>query len=416
MYKKKLLIVLLSIASLVTFTACDLDKGNEKDDITKKLSIVTTFYPMYEFTKEVAGDRADISMLMTPGTDVHGFEPSAKDVATINEADIFIYSSSAMETWVGSLMYSLDSENPIVVRSANNSEFIQSENSQKNQNSVITENDGNIFIEEDVPETIEVKGLSGHYHTGDVVQLVAEPKENVSSDKFQWYIKTDQGNWVAVEDARFDKFEYTTTGKNFETKVVLYNSKGEQLEKSKSISVIIDDHNGLDPHVWLDPVLAQDQVDRIKAALIQADPAGKSYYEKNAQLFNSELQKLDQEYQAAFDSADKRVFIVQHQAFGYIAKRYGLEQVSVGGLSTEIEPTASRISEITNLMKKYDLPIIYYQHGENSSIAKTIAQETGTDIEVLYDLEGITQDMQDQGVDYITLMRKNLQALKLSVN
>ena len=77
MYKKKLLIVLLSIASLVTFTACDLDKGNEKDDITKKLSIVTTFYPMYEFTKEVAGEQADISMLMTPGTDVHGFEPSA---------------------------------------------------------------------------------------------------------------------------------------------------------------------------------------------------------------------------------------------------------------------------------------------------------------------------------------------------
>lgn len=166
----------------------------------------------------------------------------------------------------------------------------------------------------------------------------------------------------------------------------------------------------------LDPVLAQNQVNRIKDALIQADPEGEEYYEENAQVFNSELQKLNEEYESAFSSAENRVCVVQHQAFGYLAKRYDLEQLSVGGLSFEIEPSPSRIGEIAEIIKEYDLPVIYYQQGANSSIAQTVAQETKTDIEVLYDLEGITQEMQDEGADYLTLMRKNLEALKISIN
>ncbi|MBM6614971.1 zinc ABC transporter substrate-binding protein [Desemzia sp. RIT804] len=417
MKKKWFALILFFLTTGAALSACGQEQSGDEATENAKLSIVTTFYPMYEFTKEIAGDRADVSMMIPAGTDVHGFEPSAQNVAAINDADMFVYSSGQMETWVGSLMNTLDSEELIVVRSADNDEFIQSKTHDTEQSSTIAENDGDILEEEEnVPEAIEVKGLSDHYHTGDVVQLVAQIEEYTDSGNVQWYIQSNVGKWMAVADQKTAAFEYKTTGEDFKVKAVLYDKLGKQQAQSQDIEVVIDNHEGLDPHVWLDPVLAQDQVNTIKEALIQADPEGEEYYEENAQTFNEELQKLDEEYEAAFSSAENRVFVVQHQAFGYIAQRYDLEQLAIGGLSTEVEPSPSRIAEIAELVKEYNLSVIYYQQGANSSIAQAVAQETGTEVEVLYDLEGITQEMQDEGIDYLTLMRKNLEALKLSIH
>lgn len=416
MKKKWFALILFFLMTGTVLSACGQAQSGDEATEDAKLSIITTFYPMYEFTKEVAGDRADVSMMIPAGTDVHGFEPSAQDVAKINDADMFVYSSGQMETWVGSLMNTLDSEKLMVVRSADNDEFIQSETQDSDQSSAVPEDEGDILDEADnVPETIEIKGLSDHYHTGDIVQLIAQTEEEDDSDNIQWYTQFNVGDWVAVADQNTETLEYKTTGESFKVKAVLYDDQGNQLSQSPVIEVVIDNHEGLDPHVWLDPVLAQDQVNTIKEALIQADPEGKEYYEENAQAFNTELQKLDEEYEAAFSSAEHRVFVVQHQAFGYIAQRYDLEQLAIGGLSTEVEPSPSRIAEIAELVKKYNLSVIYYQQGANSSIAQAVAQETGTEVEVLYDLEGITQEMRDEGVDYLTLMRKNLEALKLSI-
>lgn len=416
MKKKWFVLILFFLTTGVVLTACGQAQSGDEATEDAELSIITTFYPMYEFTKEVAGDRADVSMMIPAGTDVHGFEPSAQDVAAINDADMFVYSSGQMETWVGSLMNTLDSEKLMVVRSADNDAFIQSETQDSDQSSAVPEDDGDILEEEEnVPETIEIKGLSDHYHTGDVVQLVAQIEEYADSGNVQWYTQSNEGHWVAVAEQNTETFEYKTTGESFKVKAVFYDNQGNQQAQSSVIDVVINDHEGLDPHIWLDPVLAQDQVNTIKEALIQADPEGKEYYEENAQAFNAELQKLDEEYEAAFSSAENRIFVVQHQAFGYIAQRYDLEQLAIGGLSTEVEPSPSRIAEIAELVKEYNLSVIYYQQGASSSIAQAVAQETGTEVEVLYDLEGITQEMQDEGIDYLTLMRKNLEALKRSI-
>lgn len=419
MKQKRVFLSLFSIVTGVLLLGCDLKPSGNEPNESSTLSVVTTFYPVYEFTQEVAGNRADVSMVIQAGTDVHGFEPSAKDVAAINDADVFVYSSGEMEPWVGSLMNSINSENLSVVRTADTNQFIHAEehaHEEEKEESSEPTNEEILVENKDVPESIELNGLSGHYHTGDVVQLVADSNQKKESDKLQWYVrKKDSQNWEAVSGQTKTAFEYETTGESIEVKVVLYDDTGKQKAQSASVEVVIDNHEDLDPHVWLDPILAQDQVNTIKDALIQADPDGKSYYEENAEEFNSELQQLDEEYQAAFSSATNRVFVVQHQAFGYIARRYDLEQIAVGGISTEVEPSPSRIAEINKLVTKYNVPVIYYQQGANSSIAQTVAQETGTEIEVLYDLESVTEEMQAEGLDYLSLMRKNLEALKLSI-
>lgn len=100
---KKIGLLFLS-ASALLFGAC----GNSTASEDGKLNIVTTFYPVYEFTKQVAGDEANVDLLVKAGTEVHGYEPSAKDIARIQEADAFVYENENMETWVHDVEKSLD--------------------------------------------------------------------------------------------------------------------------------------------------------------------------------------------------------------------------------------------------------------------------------------------------------------------
>ncbi|MBT2732741.1 zinc ABC transporter substrate-binding protein [Carnobacterium sp. ISL-102] len=407
---------MLSLVTSVTLFACGQEQSDTGSSNNTKLSVVTTFYPVYEFTKEVAVDRADVSIIIEAGTDAHGFEPSARDVAAINDADIFAYSSGEMEPWVGGLMDSLDSEDLITVRTAKADSFISTETHEHDHQESNEPNEDSLEMDEDLPASVEIDGLAGHYHTGDVVQLVSDATAIKDSTKIQWYTRGASEDWKTVSGQTKETFEYETTGDNFDVKVVFSDEADIPYAQSAPIEIAIDDHEGLDPHIWLDPVLAQDQVMVIKEALIQADPDGKTYYEENAEKFILELQRLDEEYVAALSSATNRVFVVQHQAFGYIAQRYNLEQIAVGGISTEIESSPSRIAEISELVKQHNVPVIYYQQGADSSIAQTVGQETETAIEVLYDLESFSKGMQDDGMDYLTLMRKNLKALQLSIH
>ncbi|MGO0040094.1 zinc ABC transporter substrate-binding protein AdcA [Streptococcus suis] len=101
---KKVGLLFLS-ASALLLAACGNSTASQEDG---KLNIVTTFYPVYEFTKQVAGDEANVDLLVKAGTEVHGYEPSAKDIARIQEADAFVYENENMETWVHDVEKSLD--------------------------------------------------------------------------------------------------------------------------------------------------------------------------------------------------------------------------------------------------------------------------------------------------------------------
>jgi zinc transport system substrate-binding protein len=180
--------------------------------------------------------------------------------------------------------------------------------------------------------------------------------------------------------------------------------------------VLIDDHEDHDPHIWLNPVLAQDQVLAIRDALIDADPDGKEIDEENAEAFVKELKALDEDYQTTLKDAEHRAFVVQHQAFGYLADRYDLEQIAIGGLSTEVEPSPSRIAEIGELVQEHNVPVIYYQQRASSSIAQTVANETGTETAVLYDLEVLSEELLANDLGYLEAIRHNLEALQASIN
>lgn len=168
---------------------------------------------------------------------------------------------------------------------------------------------------------------------------------------------------------------------------------------------------GVDPHVWLDPVLAQEQVERILAALVRADPARRFRYEANAAALRAELAALDAAYRQGLQACRRKEFITAHAAFGYLARRYGLRVIAVSGLAPEAEPSASRVKEIVQQARRAGIRVVFVEPLGERRVAETIAREVGGTTAVLDPLEGLTVAAQRAGKNYFTVMHENLDQL-----
>jgi zinc transport system substrate-binding protein len=189
----------------------------------------------------------------------------------------------------------------------------------------------------------------------------------------------------------------------------------EEEEEGHETEQATEHDSSKDPHVWLSPVLVQQEVDIITQALIQKDPKNKEEYEKNAAAFISQLFDLDNLYKETIAKAKSKEFVTKHGSFGYLAKQYGLTQIPIAGLSPDVEPTLGQLVELTELTKQKNVKVIYFEGLTSSKVAQSLANEIGAKTEVLNPLEGLTKEEQEQGLDYLGVMEKNLEALKKSI-
>lgn len=173
------------------------------------------------------------------------------------------------------------------------------------------------------------------------------------------------------------------------------------------------DHGGVDPHIWMDLQNAQAMVDTIAKAFAVRDPSGAAYYRKNAEAYKARLAALDQRYKT--ELADCRVrTILQggHYAFGYLAKRYGLTYVSAYPLSADAEPGPRQLTELAKLIKEKHLHYVYYEELLSPRVAETLAKESGAELLQLNSAHTVSRDNLEKGVTFISIMEKNLDALK----
>lgn len=291
---KKLLFFLLGLTAIVFIV---LASSKSKTIQTDKISAVASFYPLYDFAKNVGGDKVEVTNITPAGAEPHDFEPSPQDLVKIQKADVFVYNGAGFEPWVQKVNTKL---------AVNTSESID-----------ILEGD-----EEDEP---------------------------------------------------------------------------------------------FDPHIWLNPNLAMTQVDNISKALIKADLLNKIYYENNAKNYKQKLSSLDQEFAKALKSCISRTIVTSHSAFNYLAKRYNLEVVTISGISPDEEPSLKAMTEIVKIAKKHNVKYIFFETLVSSKLSETIAKEIGAQTLVFNPVEGLTDDELNQGLDYISIQRANLQNLKLAL-
>ncbi|MCW3489194.1 metal ABC transporter solute-binding protein, Zn/Mn family [Dethiobacter alkaliphilus] len=179
-----------------------------------------------------------------------------------------------------------------------------------------------------------------------------------------------------------------------------------------------DDHEDEkmpDPHVWLDPLLALHQAEQIAGALIEMDPEYEEVYLENLALFTARIEELDNEYREALTNLARHEFIVTHLSFAYLAERYGLEQVGISGLSPHAEPSPAQMAKIMDFAAEHDVRHIFQEPLVTSRLAEVLADDLGAEILELNPLEGLTEDELAAGEDYFSIMRRNLEQLKIAL-
>lgn len=163
-----------------------------------------------------------------------------------------------------------------------------------------------------------------------------------------------------------------------------------------------------DPHVWLDPANMATIGDEISRRLAEISPANSESYKKNAAALTAAMATLTSEFQAGLASCRTNTMVVSHDAFGYLAKAFGLTQVGISGLSPEAEPSPARIKDVADIVAKEGVTTIYYETLVDPKVAQTLADETGATAAKLDPLEGLEAGSSD---DYTSVMRENLATL-----
>ena len=161
-----------------------------------------------------------------------------------------------------------------------------------------------------------------------------------------------------------------------------------------------------DPHVWLDPLRYALIVKRIARAL-HAGPA--------AQRLVGRLHRLDWEYRRGLRNCSRREIVTSHEAFGYLAQRYGLRQIAITGLTPEAEPKPQDLRDVVDLVRRTHATTIFFETLVSPRIAETVAREAGAKTAVLNPIEGLTPEEAQRGEDYFTLMRSNLAQLRTAL-
>jgi zinc transport system substrate-binding protein len=282
--------------------------------------VVASFYPLYEFSRQVAGDRAEVVSLVPPGVEPHDWEPSPQDVARVEKAQLFVYNGAGFEPWVDRLLRG---------------------------------------------------GL--------------EPRRTVRA--------TDGLPLVAADLPRHEDGPPSDAA-----------PPGDPRRASRP-----------DPHVWLDPVLASAQVERIRAGLERVDGAGADAYAANARAFRQRLAGLHAAFEGGLRDCARRDLVTSHAAFGYLARRYGLTVVPVMGLAPESEPSAAQLAAIVQFARRRQVRYIFFETLVNPRLAETLAREVGARTLVLNPVEGVTAEERAAGRGYVELMEDNLENLRIGL-
>jgi zinc transport system substrate-binding protein len=168
------------------------------------------------------------------------------------------------------------------------------------------------------------------------------------------------------------------------------------------------DHGGVDPHFWLDPQRLAAVAEELAHEFGEADPDNAAAYAANAAALAGELDDLDEQFRTGLASCAQDTVVAGHEAYGYLAEKYGLEQFGIAGLDPEAEPSPARMAEVGEIIRGQGVTTVFTESQLNPKVARTLAEDHGIDSAVLDPVE--SQVEADQ--DYQQVMRNNLEALR----
>lgn len=277
----------------------------------------------------------------------------------------------------------------------------------------------------------KVKVVASFYPIYDFVQKIGGDRVEVSSivppgvephdwePTIQQILKAESSDMIVYNGAGFEKWIEEIDAKfKIDTSegLELFEGSSEGGDHQTSASMHTALNENADPHIWLDPILAKYQIEKIRDGLIKIDPANTNYYNGNAKKFIAELDSLDAFIRSELSNCDKIDFIAFHNAFTYFSNRYGLNQHSVYGVSPEGDILPQRLQEIIKLSRELNIDTIYAEDLIDPRLVNVIATEIPNGkVLILSPIEGIDEEEQKAGKGYIEKMRQNIENLKVGL-
>ncbi len=289
----------------------------------ERLRVVASFLPIYAHTARVAGDRAEVTMLLKADSGPHDYQLTPQDVKRIADADLFMINGSGIEEWLKELVDAAGSSRLKVI-------------------------DTGADVETSVsPAAIEIAGI---------------PKVNGPH-----HDHSEEGHDHAHHH-----------------------------------------EDGANPHYWLDPVSAMKQTRAIASALAAADPSNAPVYEANTAAYLAELEKLHQDFQSAMATLPGKNLITFHDAFPYLARRYGLNYVGYIEAFPEKDPNPGQLKSLVEAIGRHQVKVLFAEAGYSPAILRSLAEQAGARVAELDTLE-VGEANPDA---YLIRMRNNLKALQ----
>ena len=330
-------------------TACDSESG-KKDSSQKKISIVATIYPQYDWIKNILGERindVDLKLLIKNGTDLHSYKPSAKDIATIAKADLIVYVGGESDEWIEKALAATPKDGRIAL----------------NLMKVL----GDRVKEEEVVEGMQAEEEHHHEHGEEAEEHDHEHHEHAEEHEDEHH-------------------------------------HHEEVEN--------------DEHIWLSLKNAWILVNALAQSLSKVDSANSSIYTANAVLYNAKLWALDSEFTTAIsDASQKTVLFGDRFPFRYLVDDYGIKYYAAFvGCSAESEASFETVAFLAGKMDSLQLPAIFTIDGSDGKIARAILDASknskGAEILTLNSMQSVTDEQIKAGMDYLSIMRSNLEILK----
>lgn len=320
---KACLIRTLAIGCIVltligTMTAC----FSGENQRAERPLIVTTIFPPYDFACNVAGEYADVELLVDV-TDSHSYSPTAMDMVLIEESDIFIYTGGEGDLWAEDFLSTIDCTDKIVINMLDAAEIL-----------------------------LETSDQTHHDHEHD-------------------------HDHVHEHDSEEDIY---------------------------------------DEHIWLSPINAISITSAVCDALCAVDPDHSIEYQNSSEHYISELNLLNDEFQALADHASRKTVLVADRfPFLYLCEQYGLDYyAALPGCSSASDLTALEYEALAKHLKEERLPVIFTAEYSDGTIAQTVKRESGcedTEILTLHSCHTLTRGQIADGKSYLSLMRENLKVL-----
>lgn len=193
---------------------------------------------------------------------------------------------------------------------------------------------------------------------------------------------------------------------------VLEASEGMTLDRVSGLEDIevgkgVDEKSLYDPHTWLDPEKVAEEAQIIADKLSELDSENKEIYQSNAKKFIDQAHELTNKYKPIFDKVEQRTFVTQHTAFSYLAKRFGLNQLGIAGISPDQEPSPRQLTEIQEFVKTYKVKTIFTESNASSKVADTLVKSTSVSLKTLNPLEADPQNDKS----YLENLEENLAVL-----